>query len=98
MNMKGWYGEKTRHKLSRLGIKSGRKYHIKQIITKSNPISYRRAGWTDAKIKKDLKTKKIYVVTKDIGRPKHHYIKMFYYGKKKRGVLVMTTSHAYKRR
>jgi hypothetical protein len=57
-------------------------------------ITYMRKGWNPAKIKKALKLKKIRVRTIDVGRPKRHYIHVFYKGNK----LIATTFGKFKRK
>jgi hypothetical protein len=58
-------------------------------------ITYLRKGWTPKKIKEGIKKGLIKVRTKDVGRPKRHYIHMFY---TKGGRLVAVTFGKFKRK
>jgi len=58
-------------------------------------VSYLRKGWSLKKLKKALEAGKIKVRTIDVGRPKHHYIHVFY---TKGGKLVATTYGIFKRK
>lgn len=57
----------------------------------SNTVTYRRQGWSDRKIDRLIKRKKVIVRRKDVGRPKHHYINMYYYTPPSPNMLVKTT-------
>lgn len=58
-------------------------------------VSYMRKGWSLAKLKKALRKGKVRVRTIDVGRPKRHYIHVFYTGK---GNLVASTYGKFKRK
>jgi len=59
--------------------------------------TYRRKGWTDKRIDRGLKTSSVYVVRQDVGRPKKHYMDMYYKGKRGKGKLVKTVIKPYKK-
>jgi len=44
------------------------------------------------------KRKRIYYVTKDVGRPRHHYLVMAYKGKRGRGKYVGSKLKKYKKK
>jgi hypothetical protein len=58
-------------------------------------VSYLRKGWSLKKLKKALEAGKVRVRTLDVGRPRHHYIHVFY---TKAGKLVATTYGVFKRK
>jgi len=58
--------------------------------------TYRRKGWSDRKIDSAMKKRKMIVRRKDVGRPKHHFINMYYYTPPRPNMLVKTTKHRYK--
>jgi len=51
-------------------------------------VTYMRKGWNLKKLKKALEEGKVRVRTIDVGRPKRHYIHVFY---TKGGRLIATT-------
>jgi hypothetical protein len=51
-------------------------------------VSYMRKGWNLKKLEKALKKGTVRVRTIDVGRPKHHYIHVYY---TRGGKLVATT-------
>lgn len=63
---------------------------------KKKVVAYRKVGYSDAVIDKLMKQGKVYLVRKDVGRPKHHYMDFYYYGKRGSGKLIKTTMHPYK--
>ena len=58
-------------------------------------ITYLRKGWNLSKLKKAIEKGKIKVRTLDVGRPKRHYVHLFY---TKGGRLVATTFGKFKRK
>jgi len=58
-------------------------------------VSYIRKGWSLEKLKRALEAGKVRVRTIDVGRPKRHYIHVFY---TKGGKLVATTYGIFKRK
>jgi len=58
-------------------------------------ISYLRKGWNLTRLKKALEVGRVRVRTIDVGRPKHHYIHVFY---TKGGKLVASTFGKFKRK
>jgi hypothetical protein len=58
------------------------------MVWERSKVSYMRKGWSLKELEKALKAGKIRVRTKDVGRPKHHYIHLFYTPS---GKLVATT-------
>jgi hypothetical protein len=58
-------------------------------------VAYMRKGWSLRKLKRALNAKKVRVRTIDVGRPKRHYIHVFY---TKGGRLVATTYGIFKRK
>jgi len=50
-------------------------------------VVYFRNGWNLKKLKKALSNGRVRVRTIDVGRPKHHYLHVFYKGNK----LIATT-------
>lgn len=64
---------------------------------KGKKTTYRRKGWSDKKIEKELKADNLIIRRKDVGRPKRHYINMYYYTPPKPNLLVKTTYHSGKR-
>jgi len=58
-------------------------------------VSYLRKGWNLSKLKKEIEMGKIKVRTLDVGRPKRHYVHLFY---TKGGKLVASTYGVFKRK
>jgi hypothetical protein len=58
-------------------------------------VSYMRKGWSLGKLKNAVKRKTVEVKTLDVGRPKHHYIHVFY---TKTGKLVASTYGKFKKK
>lgn len=58
-------------------------------------VAYMRKGWNLKKLKKALQKGKVRVRTVDVGRPKRHYIHVFY---TRGGKLVATTYGIFKRK
>jgi hypothetical protein len=61
---------------------------VKDVAWQRLKVSYLRKGWSLSRLKKALEAGRIKVRTKDVGRPKHHYIHLFYLPS---GKLVATT-------
>jgi hypothetical protein len=62
---------------------------------KRQKVSYMRKGWNLEKLKKAVKKGTVRVRTIDVGRPKHHYIHVFY---TKTGKLVASTYGKFKKK
>ena len=58
-------------------------------------VTYLRKGWSLKRLKKALEAGRIRVRTIDVGRPKRHYVHVFY---TKGGKLVATTYGVFKRK
>lgn len=62
----------------------------------SNKVTYRRKKWTDKRIDKEKRKGNIIIRAKDVGRPKKHFIRNYYYTPSRPNLLVKTTFRKYK--